>query len=822
MFDENLRNAFGSSFVIKDFGKIASAGVLHSMSAPVCEEFAKYAGIRVEDPTIDNVEDTIKQQIENELSGFEGFKPVPIIEISPKLVDSNKKSGEKWVKDATGLVQLPVLKKVVEIPFLVSDGDILSFDVIQMDGQRVPYSRENLRKVIAGVHKMETSGAGSATNNGAFVRLQKNDSPMTSTGFLSDTLAIRNTVNQRRGHAMLTTASFLDDSLEKISTCHAMTDDEYETLAKKASEALSAVNKKELEKIAEEANSFAITRAEDQRYLNRHKKLYKNAKELPHGALIKFFERRGNSIEKVKGMVFKLFKTEYCTSPNDLKDSNKQADIPKRTFPFVLSERGYVYPLDEYDTFQCELCEPDDNHFAYLTAPIKALGNGSVFMVLEKDGATSPLLMVSSRRKIIHKNDMTYDATGHPSERFPLGPTMAAYEFGNSCRDDISSFPPMSDLDMHVQINAVNLPKINSLRGVFLRRTEGFESSINAGREILFNLDSQTKAPTFISIPSMDWRILARVPHEQKTLPIKGEGIWYISPVEALRFDQSVSHEASSIEAGLEKLASPMGFIRIECQDRYKKIYHCMVRYNDKSKRMFNQMKQELKYINEYRLREVLKILKFDDNSIRSLILRARNEPSVIAEFSDNVTPMDFEKLKGNITNLSKETMKQSVKKFINPENLMPTLAKLTVAATVGSAARAGVAQAARKGKSAAYMQEQRKQAEMMSKDFEKMAMEKQSAEYLNMAKIATLCHNFYDMACGLADGEIYLDAGKVADDILSHKKDFEKIAGELVDLRVAEVQTGKRVMPFEKTAALVDHIGNLVELAAAVKRSVR
>lgn len=171
----------------------------------------KNAGIYIYQPTQDNVEDFVRKYIYNELTFFPRILEL-IVTFLPSAFDNIDKG---MVKDGSGLIQIKVRSKMVELPFMVVDGELEPFDVIQMEGQRCPYSRENFRKIIINLDAQIEREEKGETSESPYAGLSDYTNPTTSGGFMGDVLSIRDSQSYRNGGSNYVTAASEYTEMEK-------------------------------------------------------------------------------------------------------------------------------------------------------------------------------------------------------------------------------------------------------------------------------------------------------------------------------------------------------------------------------------------------------------------------------------------------------------------------------------------------------------------------------------------------------------------------------------------------------------------------------
>lgn len=185
-----------------------------SISNVVNPTFDKVAGIYISDPTQENIEDFVRKYMYNELTFFPRVLDVFVL-FEPSTFDKQNKTQ---VDTGSGLIKINVRGKDVEIPFMISEGQLNPFDVIQMDGQRVPFSRDNLQKILINLDKqIEMIQTGQAGSESPYTALDNYANPSTIPGFMGDVLSIRDSQATRRGASIYTVAESEYTEQEKLA-----------------------------------------------------------------------------------------------------------------------------------------------------------------------------------------------------------------------------------------------------------------------------------------------------------------------------------------------------------------------------------------------------------------------------------------------------------------------------------------------------------------------------------------------------------------------------------------------------------------------------
>ena len=141
---DNVSNAFQAFFesgANATFEKSSSYGF---KSEDVSLEKYATAGMPVYNLTADNVENTARKMSQVK------FGKDLMISASDVAFKPTAYQGphSDFVSEGTGIVKIVRGNYQIELPFIVHDSQILPFDVIQLNGERMPYSEENLAKLL--------------------------------------------------------------------------------------------------------------------------------------------------------------------------------------------------------------------------------------------------------------------------------------------------------------------------------------------------------------------------------------------------------------------------------------------------------------------------------------------------------------------------------------------------------------------------------------------------------------------------------------------------------------------------------------------------
>lgn len=773
----------------------------------VDEVYEKYASIPLPDTSESGIENYIRQHFENELTGVSTYPiqlKLNVRALSGTLNAKNGSNKDETVQDADGYCGIKIGQKVLKIPFFIKDGEMLDPDVLEMDNQRVPYTRENLKKVIYGIEQENKKLSNNATDAGSpFLRTEKPLNPSTSNGFLSNTLNIRNTVARNNNVSLTSTAAtnnILDYLLEKTASAKKLEDKDFEKIASRLTDTQKGLNRNYMRTLAVklEKQGPLYNRQDELDFAARHNINFINANSLPNWTLIKFKEFVDNSITEVKGLVISKFVAE-----------------DKAPQKIILSEDNRVHILEPGEVFSCVKCPIDDNHFAIHDTSISKLTEGAVFTAFYKE--TEKLIPIFAVT-----DTWTITADGRSGT-----PTIV-----DTSRDGTgyNTSIPKEDNEHFNRINVNVITRKESLQKEF-NAERALELSIlsNGSGYILLGGDEE-----FSKISSSsDYHFDIITSPLTRVVPIKGVvNSMTVSEVK-LALDNRLSKK-------IEKTAakSKEGLVKITCLNRYDSVYDLSIRYQNTANKLFKDFKKDFKYISENEVRAILTTLKFSQDEQRQMILKARNVSTATEKIPDSATANDINLIKGGTAvNMSTEGIKKTFAKYVKPEAIvdialttaLSTLAANTAMQYINNASkdqqgnllssRAINRTINKDGIFAKHgLTQSTKQAASLSRDFEKLAFEHKADDLLSYAKLATISHNFMKIAEDIADGEVYLEARAIASDIVKAKPILEKMAGDLYDEKQLGIETGDTLIPSSRVSAMINSINNLYEVASCFK----
>ena len=763
---------------------------------------SKYAGLDIYQPTIENTEMFIRKYVLNELSFYPKILDVSI-DLIPSSFDSVKK---EYVRDATGLVKVRIHEKTLEIPFMLRDGEMLPFDVIQMDNQRVPYSRENLRKVLIGMDNIQRNKA-QVGSNSPYLKLDKTTNPATSPGFLGDVLRIQDQHIRHAGNGgtEVYACNKIEATLEKIANAKPLTMESVKNLQtqfyKKAKEQISS----EYEKLAEEAalpdneeNLKLFQRAKDAQFVD--------ANSLPNGTVISFPEKIGRDLEMTKGMV--------------ISDYMDFAGESFRNIKVVITNDSRMRVLSSSERFLC--FKSKEQLFDIPQRSVSGLSEGDIIMAFDGNKALTPCVVRHIKRRFYSgDHDIRPDGeTENALKVYELEP-LPNNDRLSSLFTDTGKNEVFHNKELRVNLNTLKDAKFLEVPyGDFISRKAldiGIDeitlSSMLNREEICIR--KYTKKRRYND--GITTNLVFCTDETTKVIPIKGVIRNFLRDrAEFTQMENTANFDLTD-EEGFDKVAYGEDSIRIECIDRRMKLFKVAIRYTDKSKKMFKQMAKNFDRIPEEKVREILRALSFFPMNIQEILFKAKNE-----QYAQYPLPRDADMSKlegGAATNMSIQNIKNTVGRFLSPQDLTNAVITGMVGSMIGAGIKGGSAQQlSASAPLRGFLKKISSEAKSLSVEFEKVAIEHNSRDAQDVARLMALNSIFAEKVASTATGEdVYLIINEVAKDILDDENHLSKIASELMSLKAQQYENRVGIISPSCIQSAINSIDNLYKLASAV-----
>lgn len=830
----------------------------------------KYAGIFINNPTQENIEDFVRKYMYNELTFFPRVLEV-IVDFIPSTFS---KSQPDHVLEGTGVVGIKVHHKIVELPFLVRDGELDPFDVIQMDGQRAPYSRENFQKIILNLDRQIEQEQQAVTAGGVgspYQGLEDYNNAATTPGFMGDVLAIRDSQSLRRGAGMYVTAGDYDYGfkkeaseaenklypfsqrnrgslehqfekavakveaekptmkapkgtvekereeerfdkkaeiitdlnalLEKTASIAPMTEEEMEAIAfvlsKKAHEEYVA----KLDKIASEVEE--PTRREMELIEKKASFKFTDASSMKHGDFIVFPEMDGSEVSLTPAVVL-----------SDLDDT--MVDVKGKSFKFVCSIDGRIKVLDG-EKFLCAKAE--DKAFKLPTTGIGSLKEGDTFFALKGNKVIAPSAIRSVTAPRIGSHDR-YDESS-------INKICNIFECSTiDCAEnkkDIYFSPSTPRGDSRDSWRRGKFSVV-TMDGKKFENTTMHEFLEAKSKETGLTQDKiNAVIPRWaLDLEENGGKLLTT---DMQSPVIKVKGVITTNFKTQEEYDtKSRLHEAGY---DVEKTAFTVNTVTVYCVDRKQNIFNITVEYKDTEERFMNLRKQIFNRVSKGKLKAILRILKFEGNTISEIIFKAKNEQKAEYPIPASCTMKDIQELQGgDVHNVSKEAVKASVEKYINPLNIAKGLALATASGLVTDGVGQILAKnpvspsvASKLGGFAKFFSESAE----LSGAFEKAAQEYESEDFLDYARVLALSGHFSEkVATALEDyNNVYPSLKDVAHEIVMAKPVLEKFAYDLTALKVNQSMHKTEMVPNNVIRGAIENMDTLYKMAYGIDNAI-
>lgn len=803
----NVTEAMAASIAITEEEKIANVNIEYEDSL-----IEKCAGIHIHQPTIENIEVFVRKYIMNELSFFPKVLEVNL-EIFPNSFNKVQKS---FVEDASGIVKIKIQKKTLELPFLVRDGELMPFDVIQMDGQRVPFSRENLKKLVVNLDHAQTKSQQQNGIESAYLGIENPTNPATVPGFMGDVMYIRDTQINRRPNdsRMLVTASEkiefnLDSMIEKIANLKPMSEEEFKTieyvLKKKAADELEH----EFEKIASIDEEELPTRQDIKAFERLNKFNFEDANNLNNGTFIVFPE-----IKKEHGTA-EITLTPAVVISDFLEVTEKESIDMK----IVVSYDGRMKVLTKREPFLCKKTE--NKAFKLPTVSIKSLSDKDIFFALKGDKTIPPSIVLKTRNanRFTHLHDF-----GKPDNSLS-DKTLVVEARSIKSSEAASMFTDSDDEKENRDYYYFGTYPISILND---SKFEYIDYSEFVRRKALELGTSQENIIALISkevvcnkrYKNGKARVISDKPlcTDPDTSVIKIKGAINTNIKSKEDFDNL--YKLSSVGYDItdtEKIAAAMGDnIKVECIDRSMKLYNVTVNFRDTDKRMMNARRLQFNRCSEGQLRAILRILKFEGQKVNEINFKAKNEPRAEYPLPFNCTVADIKKLEGGeLKNISTQNVKDAVNKFINPQNVAIAVATALTSELAADALKKTVPAG---NKVFETLRKFANESSALSAQFEKLAVEHESEEYLDYAKTMMISSLFGEKVAEVINSnESYPSIVDFSNELLRVKPYFEKVAYDLLERKINQEVLSVHEVPLSYLGRAINSLDNMCKIAYAV-----
>lgn len=766
----------------------------------------KQAGIYVHQPTMDRMTDKVREYVMNETAFFHKRYPVDV-HIQPTEMQDTK-SGS-YIKNGEGIATLNMAGNILEFPFHIRDSEFDPFFVINHKKESVPFTRDNLKRIMHGIEKAieESKAGGESARNvvDGYKSLAKKVTPATAAGFLASGLSFKNEQKSKRGPQMMSLASNsdLDNMMEKLATMEEFTVEKQAFLEDKITERLVAAEfKKSIEKIASAESSPSVyEKVENIDFidLNRDSRVkHGDSVELP------VYERDVNkghysSYISKTGMFIHIGDVKGVLCPNAEFIIINGPTIGLRTKTKVSVRKNTLRNLSSQD-------------FAILGV------NGKYDAVIGniQDVEVRSVRSRLTDRAVDNRIDSSFVnlSVGVQGRTYPSNDALLGTVAGSSGYrvDGVGSF------------NAIDIPGMKTLK---LYNNSG-EKTSKISEEIMNDAirsgamtysDFQTKdmfGPFGISYRAGGVTIAGDI-NKAKVIPLRlSNSLTFRSKSEIFELFDSTADMRMKKTAARETISVK--------KDLDSGKYDVAIDYKDPSKKIFKGTNRSLYGLEPEKLKGVLTYLGYDDLSADSIKHRAQKVRS-----TSHTLPTKHRAGDINVGDVESK-VRSKARKIAN--SAVRTGAPTALAGTAayalfrelneGNKDRPGAREKVMKfndiftGKYKSRAGEWKTASNLsseMSGQFEKLAQDMSSPFALKVAKAMNISSRYFDKVAEVQEGKIY-NLRDVSENIVQSRDEFNKIACRLIDLHENQLNNGEVTVDSRMIKEAIEHLDLMLKFA--------
>lgn len=795
---------------------------------------SKFAGFDIYQPTPANVEAFVKRYFSSELKNLNDVPFSTGVEleyerglkngdISEKSQENLSPTSERETINGIFGVRLPKLSESIEVPFVVIDGEFVPPDVIQFNKQRVPYSRENLFKVIHGVFE-QSKKEGKIPGFEPYKGTADAINPTSSTGFLGDVLRIQEQYSNRgAGGNLYVTAKELDDLMEKVSSMKLFDEESKSSLSKIVEK---ATNKAYMRKFASENDMSeieklsALTKQAVEKLASVN---WENAATLANGTPIVFPEVKGKSLEMTPAVVV----GKYIRIGNsDIINNEKQK--------MIITSDGRGLFVKQGDQFLC--ARQSSVKFDIKTSSLSSLEGGSIITAFKGDEAL-PLMRVERVQRIKVRSTLSSDGGVErtdddycvsPNEK-PVSPAsvlnVIKTYYMRLVSSDYSDLSEAFNADKKNDSNVGDYLEYGELRlqelnGKKFDSVPVFDFLNQKSNEVDLDKSDLSRiygtASTRIVEQSSKGDFRDKVKEsfvfctdpETRVIVLKGTISNFVHTAQEL--EKFVNYEL-----GEEKIASSKEYVDI--QKTVDGSYNVKIAYIDKKERLFKSVYKQFDNVSVSKMQGILKSLNFEANQVAEITVKADKEKKAHMELPAGADPSIV--FGAPAINEAKQSVNQITGLFNNKEinNMIsggvaenwvyPLLENAT--GPIGDAITTVLTSIA-------------SQDAECGEYFEKIAVEHQSEYMQEIAKLMYVGKNIAEKTASVCKGSFYPKLKDTCSEILDLETHMSKTASELLDLKSAQIRNKNEIVPMNVIQNAVVGIDNLYKMAYLLNENLK
>ena len=767
----------------------------------------KYAGTILNNPTQSNIEDFIHRHMLNEVKGNSSVQNIHVFFQPSEFSTLNK----DLVVNGSGIVNLEINKINIEIPFIFANGELAPFDVIQMGDERVPYSRDNLFRIIEGAATYDPEEA--EDDFKPYIGLDRGVTGATQPGFMGEVLRIQNSIASLGSRGMSVVADsrkILDKTMEKLAKVRPITDNDYKKLESQIRQRVATERIKNFEKIAKEVESDLTKEATEKLFSDVEKIKWTDAASVKNGTIIKFAERDRNEVKLTKAAVF------TNTHPYFKNVAPKMR--------MIVTIDGRVKILAATDKFPCILSE--DKTINIKSQSLRNIERGMSIIIL-KDGKITPPLDVNISSVGIANNGEGFRANAWSDN------ISKKFEFNSASKIDIyhlqtvtpsrsSIYSPIisSSNFRSCHIELVKLPGTNF---DFIKRDDFNKiKAKELGLQNQGDVDRVLK-DDYIIIKKPDTRNCTSRYDNQNILPEYEETVFCADELsriiviqgtidEYLKNTKDIHNFVSETERDqISKIAMGNEYLEVKRNSSDNEKYDISVTFIDRSERVYKPRTRRFTSLDENKAREIIKGVGFDISKVSEMVVKAKKEGYGKYELPITATPDNL--IDGGVGGTVCNIM-NGIKKTVFSPTVSDAIATNVISALITSSfGGPQTSQAVQR-----YLKSASEESKALSVVFEKMAAEKDSDDLLDIAKLMATSSIYHDKVYEIVkEAKNLSNMISITSDIIDLKPFMEKVAYDIIGIKTFGYANGEHAISPDYLTGVIRNLDGFYKLAATM-----
>ena len=802
-YRDNLSSKFAASLQC-GFGDNALTKVSEFTASDEMIKLA--AGYTITDLSYDGIVKFVSELFDRELHGIIENKP----NFTVSLTLATQSELGMGIENAEGVVEVELPNSTnLQVPFMVAKGELVPFDVIQLGGERCPYTRENLAKVITNIIKRSREDNISTSG---YVALEPRQNASTTSGFLTNMLQIRSRgsiIPDAGGMFVTASEKGWEHIMDKIASMTPMDWDKVEKVA-------SIIADRDREKMIKHFSELGAESAEmvktaaTQSALSKSQP-WKRLSEIPDGTFVKIPEKNGKEFSMTAAYVIRKFDNSIFDTSESKNTWGNDAIL------VITADHRFMFVPKTSNTLCLESQEP---LFTLKANRLKEAKENDVVLFKTVNKKYSFPIKIEGRK---HKGvAMGYSSTDDkykhpitdPSTRYTVNRTDISIEYLSVRQivDKVYSIFNRGDIEKgegysYKDVVLTKHPKVKGIKRVSFEtacKVVGADNATDSDR-VKFLLD-----------PCISNGDIYLASDEKKCIILGGTFGRTFTSFDELENAMSLPMEKIASEVSVSSLMKTASSGEMVTVTKTNGMFNVRVKYNEKDDDMVVSREQKLAGINESAVMGALLGFGFDRDTAQNIIIKASNHGTVTTLLPEK---NGASKIFGSRAKQIKR-MVEKVKNNDTAHKVLKMAVPLLGAQLVGMATES-VAEAIGKkvvlstplkhnkpfinfmfGKLASEMEE----ARALCSEFEKAAVSNENVGYRKIAKALGATYSFLDgcVKC-IESPESYPTFDKIAAEVVSKKEDIEGMITGLV---------------FEKTASFVD--GNFAINPSYYTRTIR